>query len=388
MRVCLVYDCLYPWTVGGAERWLRGLGERLASNGHQVTYLTRLQWPEGDPPHVPGVRVIPVSRREPLYGPNGNRTIGEPLRFGWGVCRHLSRHGGEYDVVHMPSFPYFSLLAAGAWRRRFGYVIVTDWFEVWSRSYWNEYLGVSLGWIGRLVQRACTRIRQRAFCFSQLHAERLTSEGLRDAPTILRGIYDGPVESPAPLEAQPLVFFAGRLIPEKRAPAIVAAVTRASQRIPGLRGMIFGDGPQKADVDAAIADLNAGGAVCAPGFVPAEDVHSTLRQSLCLLLPSSREGYGLIVVEAAAAGVPSIVVAGPDNAAVELIENGVNGFIMPSADPDTLADGIARVYDRGYQLRRSTADWFARNAQELSLQTSLKRVVADYASASARSATP
>ena len=56
---------------------------------------------------------------------------------------------------------------------------------------------------------------------------------------------------------------------------------------------------------------------------------------MCLVLPSRREGYGLVVVEAAALGTPSVVVRGPDNAATELVEDGKNGFVAPSADPET-----------------------------------------------------
>ena len=37
MRVCLVYDCLYPYTIGGAERWYRGLADGLVEHGHSVT---------------------------------------------------------------------------------------------------------------------------------------------------------------------------------------------------------------------------------------------------------------------------------------------------------------------------------------------------------------
>ena len=47
MRICLVYDCLFPHTVGGAERWYRSLAERLAADGHEVTYLTLRQWDRG-----------------------------------------------------------------------------------------------------------------------------------------------------------------------------------------------------------------------------------------------------------------------------------------------------------------------------------------------------
>ena len=76
MRICILYDCLFPWTVGGAERWYRNLAERLAADGHDVTYLTRLQWDPGDPPQIPGVRILAISPADDLYGDDGNRRIG------------------------------------------------------------------------------------------------------------------------------------------------------------------------------------------------------------------------------------------------------------------------------------------------------------------------
>jgi glycosyltransferase involved in cell wall biosynthesis len=378
VRICIVYDCLFPWTVGGAERWMRNVAEALAADGHDVTYLTRLQWEPGDPPQIPGVRVVAVSRAEPLYGPDGNRTIGEPLRFGWGVLRHLARHGRRYDVVHTASFPYFSLLAAGAMRRRGGYRIIADWHEVWSDVYWREYLGGPQARVARLVQRLCMKVRQDAFCFAQLTAARLRDEGLRNAPTVLRGEYAGSTDPPPPQPPEPLVVFAGRMIPEKQAPAVVPAILAARERVPQLRAVIFGDGPQLADVHSAIARLDAGDVVEAPGFVAAERVDETLARACCLLLPSIREGYGAIVVEAAAMGVPSVLVAAPDNAAVEHIEEGVNGFVCADASPAALADAIVAAYERREELRTSTAAWFAANAHELSMSTSLERVVERY----------
>src|SRR5947209_6971983 len=137
MRICLVYDCLFPHTVGGAERWYRGLAERLADAGHEVTYLTLRQWERGEDPGVAGVNVVVAGPRMALYDARGHRRILPPLVFGAGVLWHLLRHGRRYDVVHTCSFPYFSLLAAAivAPLRRFR--IGVDWFEVWSRSYWN-----------------------------------------------------------------------------------------------------------------------------------------------------------------------------------------------------------------------------------------------------------
>jgi glycosyltransferase involved in cell wall biosynthesis len=378
MRICLVYDCLFPWTVGGAERWYRNLGERLAADGHEVTYLTLRQWDRGVDASYAGVDVRAVGPRLALYGRDGNRRVLPPLVFGAGVLAHLLRHGRRYDVVHTASFPYFSLLAAGALRPLHRYGLVVDWHEVWSRAYWREYLGRAAGAIGWTVQAACIRIPQRAFCFSRLHHDRLVAGGLRGTPTVLEGEYEGPTEPQAPRPAEPVVVFAGRHIAEKRAPAVVPAVRLARERVPALRGEIFGDGPERAEVLRAIAAEGMDGVVEAPGFVPSERVAAALERALCMVLPSRREGYGMIVVEASAAGVPSVVVRDPDNAAVELIEEGVNGFVAESADPAAIADAIARVHDAGPALRSSTAAWFADNAERLSLARSLETVLAAY----------
>jgi glycosyltransferase involved in cell wall biosynthesis len=379
VRVCLVYDCLFPHTVGGAERWYRNLGERLAAEGHEVTYLTLRQWDRGAAPAVEGVQVRAVGPRMRLYvDGSGRRRILPPLVFGLGVLSHLLRHGRRYDAVHTASFPYFSLLAAAALRPVHRYTIVVDWHEVWSRAYWREYLGRVGGAVGAFVQRRCARVPQRAFCFSRLHAARLHGEGLRGEPIVLTGEYAGSLTAPTPQPARPVVVFAGRHIPEKRVPAIVPAIAAARERAPELRAEIYGDGPQRPALLEAIAHHRLGDVVSAPGFVDHAEIEAALRSSLCMVLPSSREGYGLVVVEAAAAGTPSVVVAGEDNAATELIDEGENGTVARSASPEDLAAAILRVHDAGPALRDATAAWFARNARRLSLEGSLETVLAAY----------
>jgi glycosyltransferase involved in cell wall biosynthesis len=382
MRICLVYDCLFPHTVGGAERWYANLAERLVADGHEVTYLTLRQWPRGAHPDIDArVRVIPVGPRMALYTRGGRRRILPPLRFGLGVLAHLLRHGRRYEVLHTCAFPYFSLLAAALARPLGRFQLVVDWFEIWSRSYWHDYLGGPGGHVGAFVQRACAAVPQRAFCFSELHAQRLRAEGLRGPVTILRGLYAGATE-PAPVrEADPLVVFAARLIPEKRVALGVAAVAVAAARIPGLRAVFYGDGPERAELHAAIARHGLGEILTAPGFVDAALVDADQRRALCLLLPSRREGYGMVVVEAAARSTPSVLVPGEDNAAVELLEDGVNGVLAAAEDPASVADAIVRVHAAGLQLRHSTARWFAEHAAQLSLESSLRQVLESYARA-------
>jgi glycosyltransferase involved in cell wall biosynthesis len=313
-----------------------------------------------------------------LYSSPGQRRILPPLVFGAGVLLHLLRHRKRYDVIHTASFPYFSLLAAGAVRPWARFRLVVDWHEYWTLPYWQEYLGPVGGLVGWAVQALCMRIPQRAFCFSRLHAARLRERGVRGELTVLEGEYEGP-QVARPDAAGPLVVFAGRHIPEKRAPAVVPAVVLASRDIPDLAGIIFGDGPDRPKVLKAIEDCQAQGIVEAPGFVTSEEVDQALHGALCMLLPSRREGYGLIVVEAAALGVPSIVVRDPDNAATELIEEGANGTVAASAEPEQLADAIVRIHRGAGALRESTLAWYRRNATRLSLSHSLEQVLTTYA---------
>jgi glycosyltransferase involved in cell wall biosynthesis len=376
VRVCIVYDCLYPYTIGGAERWYRNLAERLAATGHEVTFLTRRQWAPGETADYAGVRVIAVSPKAELYA-RGRRKILPPLRFGLGVLGHLLRHGGRYDVVHTASFPYFSVLAAGVARRRAGYRIVVDWHELWTRVYWRRYAGRYAGWAGWRLQRACISIPQRAFCFSRLHERRLREQGYTGEVTRLEGQYAG-LESPdAPAPARPVVVFAGRHIPEKRVPSLVPALAE----LPDLCGEIYGDGPEREQVLDAIARDGVADRVRAPGFVAEDVLTEALSTAVCFVLPSEREGYGLVVVESSARGVPSVVVDGPDNAATELVEDGVNGAVAASSSADDLAGAIRQVREGGDELRASTLDWFLRNAERLSLESSLQLVLREYASA-------
>jgi glycosyltransferase involved in cell wall biosynthesis len=381
MRVAIAYDCLFPNTVGGAERWYRELALRLSDQGHQVTYLTRRQWPRGKGAGTP-FEAIAVSPAAELYTESGRRRISEPLLYGWGIFWHLLRNGSRYDVVHMASFPYFSLI--GAWlalrlrSRSKRPRLVVDWFEVWTRDYWTGYLGRVGGPIGYLVQRLCARLPDQSFVFSRLHERRL-AEQRHDATLIrLTGIFSGNRSTQPDLDRRELVVFAGRHIPEKQVDALPAAIEIARIAHPKLRCVIFGDGPEHESVRRIVHALALDDVIDLPGHAPAEQVDAAIAAAACLVLPSLREGYGLVVVEAVSKGTPAVVVEGADNAATELIEPGVNGLVASSADPDVLGSAIVEVIERGVPLRRSTLAWYEQHADELSIESSLAVVENSY----------
>lgn len=379
-RICIVYDCLFPWTIGGAERWYRRLAERAAQEGYEVTYLTLRQWDNAAPPALPGVKVVAVGPRLALYK-GGKRRIVPPLLFGFGVLIHLLRHGRRYDSVCTASFPFFSLLSIGILSIFFRYKIFVDWIEVWTKEYWLSYLGPVGGRVGWFVQRLCARIPHRAYSFSALHALRAsTLLRLGDVVT-LPGFYPGgEVGSTADAVRPPSIIYAGRMIAEKRVSLLVEALDICMARDSSIRAVLYGLGPESERIAAKIAGLGLADRITMPGFVRQEEIDLAMATAAVLVQPSEREGYGIVVVESAARGVPVVVTDAPDNAAMELVENGTNGFIVPDVGPQALANGIMLCIEGGEALRFSTKAWYVKNAERVTIDASINVVLSDVAS--------
>jgi glycosyltransferase involved in cell wall biosynthesis len=383
LRICIAYDRLYPWSIGGAECWYRRLAERLASEGHRVTYLTTRQWSAGDEPCVPGVRVIAIAHDDALYG-RGHRRFGPVLRFGLALWLHLLRHGRHYDAVHTSAMSTWSALATGSLARVRRYRLVLDWWEVWTWGYWRRYLGPVAGTVGWLMQRQTARLRHEPIVHSELHTKRLRR--LQTARPVLRthGLLTSSRALEVPRRADPLIVYAGRFIPEKQVPAIVPALAQIRETLPKLCACLIGEGPDADAVRDAIQTAGLDGIVELPGFVSEDALAQTLKRALCLVLLSRREGYGLVVAEAAAVGVPSVVLSHPDSAAAELIVEGLNGFTCASTDPQEVASAILRVHDAGDALRRATLAWFRANAADLTIDESLPCLLGAYRRISGR----
>lgn len=376
MRVAVAYDCLYPWTVGGGERQYRAFAEEMAARGHDVRYLTRRQW-EGAAPVIKGVEVIAVARRARLYDDAGVRRTGPALGFALALLWHLARTRRRYDLVLVSALPATNIpaarLALFGCRTR----LVSDWLEVWSAERWSDYSGPVLGRIAWWVQRLAVALSPIATCHSRLSARRLRECGLRSAPVISPGLvftedHGHPHLSPTP----PRVVYVGRHIPDKRVASIVGAVAHARARVPGLSAVIYGDGPSRAAVIDEVARQGLGGVVEVPGFVDRAVLDEGVRTAAALVNPSAREGYGLVVVDANAVGTPVVLVRGSDNAAVELIAEGVNGTVAESADPVVLGEAIIRVVAAGAAMRVTSHERYLEMARAGSVTSTVSRILA------------
>ncbi|MFS0712641.1 glycosyltransferase family 4 protein [Microbacterium sp. 2P01SA-2] len=358
-RVAVAYDCLFPFTTGGGERQYSAFAAELVKLGHDVDYLTSRQW-DDDSELPDDFAVVPVTGRLSLYSGDGVRRIPAALRFAAGLFAALVRRRRRYGAVIVSGLPIFNVFAARLALLGSGTRLVVDYLEVWPRPQWIEYSGAVTGTIAWVLQRAAIAVTPLATCHSQLSATRLRAEGLRSTPVVSPGLIDGTVETGpvTPASEPPYVLYVGRHIPDKRVETLPAAVAQARRHLPGLRLVVLGRGPSGDTVRAAVADSAGEGWTEFPGFVDEERLAELMHGALCVVNPSRREGYGLVVVEANAHGTPVVLVSDPGNAATELVEAGVNGVVADSASAEDLSAAIRAVADGGDELRRTARAWY------------------------------
>ena len=256
-------------------------------------------------------------------------------------------------------------------------VVATDWLEIWSWRKWRAYSGAVVGTVAFVLQSIGVHVGRIQTVNSHFTRDRFVRYRRRADPIVL-GLVDLVGEATdaagAPL-TPPFALFVGRHIPDKRLDALPPALVRARIAVPELEMVIAGSGPETDVARRAVESAGVGNAVRFVGRVPDDELERLMATAAVLVNPSAREGFGLVVAEAAAHGTPSVVVAGEDNAAAELVVDGENGVVAASVEPDSLGAAIVRAVRGGEPLRRSTAAWFARERTERSLDHSVQEIV-------------
>jgi glycosyltransferase involved in cell wall biosynthesis len=265
------------------------------------------------------------------------------------VRGHLERLGADVLFCHGYKANVLGRLAA---RRRVPAVAV-------SRGWTGECLKVRAY---ELLDRLHLRWMDRVVSVSEAQAAKVRRCRVR--PGRLRVIHNAidpeRFVSPDPVYRAKLARYfrqprscvvgaAGRLSPEKGFEVLVAAAQRVLRRDPSVGFVLFGDGPCRERLVRQIKAAGLGGAFVLSGFRP--DLDRFLPHLDLLVLPSYTEGLPNVVLEACAAAVP--VVATAAGGTPEVIEDGLNGYLVPAGDGARLADRIDAVLtaeDRGRAL--------------------------------------
>ncbi|MFD4208694.1 glycosyltransferase family 4 protein [Micromonospora tulbaghiae] len=353
-----------PVLVGGLGRHVHALSVALAAAGHEVTVVTRHA--EGAPleEYADGVRIVRAAEDPVRFPLATDSLLAWTMAFNHTLTRAALRatESSAYDVIH-----------------------AHDWLVAHTAMTLAEHLDVPLvttihateagrhqGWLPEEMNRTIHGVEQ--WLAGESGRVIVCSGYMRDEVGALFGVdaarvdvvpngvephrWRVPASAVVAARARfaadgPLITFAGRLVYEKGVQHLLAGLPRLRERHPGLRAVIVGDGPYKADLEAEVHRLGLGATVSMPGFLGGTDLPAVMAASDCFAVPSIYEPFGMVALEGAAAGAPLAVAR--TGGLAEIVEPGVTGMTFAPHDPDGLAEAVHTLLsdrDRARALAR------------------------------------
>ncbi|MGD0245139.1 MAG: glycosyltransferase family 1 protein [Streptosporangiaceae bacterium] len=331
MRVAIITES-FPPDINGVAHTVQRVAELLASSGHHPLVIApqppRKRRPEQESFPFPVVRVPAV----PLPGYPGFR-LGLPVpRIRAALVRH------QPDIVHLAS-PVFLGAHGATMARRLGLPAVavyqTD-LPSYARAYHLGRAGQAVAW--RWL-RGIHNGAARTLAPSTVTATGLVGEGIDNVWLWGRGVdtrrFD-PAKRSAELRAalapggELIAGYVGRLATEKRV-ELLAGITELA----GVRLVIVGAGPAEAMLRRHLPDA------VFLGERRGEELAAVYASLDVFVHSGPYETFGQTLQEAAASGLP--VVAPAAGGPLDLVADGVTGYLVPPSDPDGFTAAVARL---------------------------------------------
>lgn len=322
--ICNWKDLAHP-AAGGAEVYTHECARRWVDWGHEVTQISAA-----------------VAGRPAVERRDGVRILRHGTRLGVYVAvkRFLARNAARFDVIvdEINTRPFFAHHHAGRTP------VVALAHQV-AREVWGHETPMPVALLGRYVLEPRwlpAYAEVPTITISDSSAESLARYGLRRLHLVPVGVELAPgVDRPRVKAEAPTLVFCGRMVSMKRPGDAIAAFSRVRRQLGrDARLEIIGTGPLEESLRAGAPE-----GVEFLGRLSEADKYDRMGRAHALLATSVREGWGLVVSEAAALGTPTISY---DVAGLRDSVRAARGVLVPE-DPAALAEAI------GYWLPRFRA---------------------------------
>lgn len=328
------------------NRHVEALAEEFLGRGHDVRVLAPV-----DPPgrvsrvlHRAGAEarelpdyLVPLGRTAG-FGANGSVSNLAPFPIGGVVAPRRAVRGGEFDVIHV----HEPLVPLVGWNATLGSrtpVVAT--FHAYSTKALPNYIANAAG-ARRVFNRLSARIAV---------SEAAAWTGRRwyggEYTIIPNGVdVDAAPSTPPPASKELRILFVGRPEERKGLPILLTAFGALVEHVPCRLTVI---GAEREDVLRYIADPDLLQWIDVRGRVSGEHLWAELHEADVLCAPSlAGESFGMVLTEAFAAGTP--VVASAIAGYSDVVEDGVDGLLVPPGDPQRLAEELQRIHHEPERL--------------------------------------
>lgn len=378
----LMVPALYHPHLGGVEIAAANLCREFAALGHRVDVLTS-RWPRelASEDTVAGIRV----RRLPFVLPtwHGRGMLTSPIRFAqsWLGFERVMR-SGAYDVVNLHYLCEPALYAGLCCRPRGVPVVVSTHgsdIEALPPGADSPH-----GRLARRSLRSAAAITANSRSLAGAVCRLMGRDSLQGVTVIGNGVrvreFDRATDASA-VPAKTFVLGLGSLKPVKGFDLLIRAFSALARRVPELRLVLVGQGGEEAALRQLAVECGISGRVIFAGKVPPDGVAAFLQRCEFLVVPSQREGFGIVALEAMACRKP--VVATAVGGLPEVVLDGITGLLVKERTPEAMAAAMLRLLDdsqlalqlgrTGRQVAESQFTWEAVAGRYIEVFQSVQR---------------
>lgn len=349
MRIAMVGDEFYP-AIGGAPAYTMGLGVALARLGVEPTLFTHAHPGQAEEEEFDG---LTVKRLKSFVVPRFDRAISASLVKRLHECIKF----GGFDVVHGQDIysPMALQSIYSARKRRIPSVLTCHSIHK-TAGLWKLIYRPLVLMMCRANRMIVVSNATREFCRAlgvPDHKMEVISNGV-DLSKFNSTVDGSRMRTRLGLGSEPLVVSATRLVRRKGVHYLLAAFLKVRKILPDAKLAIAGKGPEAANLHAQIRELGIEDSIFMLGALPHGQVAELMAAANVFVLPSIVESSPFTLMEAMAVGLP--VVCPGAGGVSEIIEDGINGLMVPPANVDALVNAITRILNDkqlAKRLRRS-----------------------------------
>ncbi len=331
-----------PLVVGGIAAHVDGLARAMVRAGHDVTVFSLYHPDAADDAVVDGVRVL-RARTDLPWVPDDD-LVAQMSSANHQLVQLAARLGDwRPDVVHAHDW----LVAwAGDTLKTLWDVPLVATIHATERGRHGGHLPPGMPASINAVEWWLTYQATQVICCSPFMMREviggfeLPSEKVHLVPNGVDPELWGPPAVGAPVR-EPLVLSWGRVQYEKGFQVLAAAMSRLRGRVPEARCLIAGRGSYLADLQSQVDVMGVNDLVHLAGFVPDDELRTLLHKATCVVIPSLYEPFGIVALEAMAAGAPTIVAR--TGGLAEIVAGTDAGLLFEPGNADDLADRIEQV---------------------------------------------
>ena len=333
MKICMVAEFCVPYYNGGGEHRYYDMAKRLVELGHEVDLLTMKIAGDLEYEQMDGINIYHIG---PKIENIPFRSGGAFIKYFFAVSRWLLTH--KYDLIDAQAYSPLLSSSLMAKIKRTPIIGVVYDTSTTNNDQWLQSKNTA-----SLMEKVLLKLPYNKILTISPATQKSLIEDFNVSEDNIELLYCGvDIKKFDKVHVDSYddnrIIFVARLATHKHADDLIEVVKQIKETNPQVNCTIVGRGKEKENLVKMVDDYQLNDSITFKQDLTDEELIREIKESAMLVLPSTREGFGLVLAEANCCNKP--VIAYASGGTVNVIDDGYSGYLVKPRDKDALKEKI------------------------------------------------